>query len=130
MRWTERSVIPTIKATSRILTSGSRAMQSRTWAWLERNVQGEAGSGAGRTGIPFALGPGLGSGLFRLMVFPFGFWVSFYRPNEGRPYRSDRAIGPKREIILYSFHENIFMIYMSHIGLPISSTTGGILELG
>jgi hypothetical protein len=40
IRCAARSVIPTAGAMSRIRASRSRAMQSSTWAWLERNVQG------------------------------------------------------------------------------------------
>src|SRR3954452_21754701 len=39
MRWAARSVIPTLVATSRSRTAGSRTMQSRTWVWLVTNFQ-------------------------------------------------------------------------------------------
>src|SRR4051812_5290492 len=39
MRWAARSVMPTLVATSRSRTAGSRTMQRRTWVWLVTNFQ-------------------------------------------------------------------------------------------
>src|SRR4051794_35509800 len=39
MCWAARSVIPTLVATSRSRTAGSRTMQRSTWVWLVTNFQ-------------------------------------------------------------------------------------------